>query len=799
MNMENENTLEYLKKTNINTNLGLNLDEINSRNKNNEVNNFKKSPDKTVKDVIFKNTFTLFNFINLLLASLIIITGSYLNLTFMVLIILNTAIGIFQEIRAKKTIEKLSLLKESSVSALRNGEILEIKKNEILKDDILILKKGMQIPVDAIIVDDKTMEVDESLLTGESDFIKKKYGDLVYSGSFVMQGQSKVQVYKYGKDTYINKLSEEAKKYKITTSELYKSIQKIIRIVTVIIIPTGIILFINQLFFVKNQVWQNALLGSASGIIGMIPEGLVLLTTVALAIGVIRLSMIKTLTQDINAIETLARVDTLCLDKTGTLTEGKLKVNDVVYFADDSSYLDKILYTIIKSDTEQNASTEALKEHFKEKSDIGFDLQIKTQIPFSSEKKWQAVEFINNGTWILGAPDMIIKEDHILEKSNEYSNQGFRVLAVLNSVEPLDGDRIPENRETKMLIILEDKIRKEASEILNYFKEQRVSIKIISGDNPFTVKNLARQVGLIGESVDLNTISADLNSLKDIVEENTIFGRVKPEEKSLLIEAMQKNGHMVAMTGDGINDILALKKSDCGIAMASGSEATQAVAQFVLLDSKFTSLPEVIRQGRRVINNISRVACLFLVKTFYSLLLSVLMILGSLAYPYEPIQISLVSFFAVGMPSFLLALEPNDAPIKGKFFRRILATSLPSSIVIAIMTFLMLNINRFLASSNRELSRPEISATVIIYIGLIQIWTLYTVCRPLNKWRRTVVLAVLALFIACFFIRPLRDLFNFVVPPLNSLLAVFAFIIVSIILIWVIRKYLWRSFLRDKK
>ncbi len=794
MDTRKEKTLEYLENNPVNINLGLNANEIKKRQENNEVNLFKDSPNKTIKEIVIKNTFTLFNFINLFLAVLIIITGSYINLTFMALIIINTIIGIFQEIRAKKTIEKLSLLKESKVNVLRNGELYEINKHELLKDDILLLKKGMQIPVDVIIVDDAVIDVDESQLTGESDFVIKEYGDLIYSGSLIMQGNGKAQVFKYGKDTYINKLSKEAKKHKILPSELQKSIQKIIRIVTIAIIPTGILLFANQLFFVKNQIWQHALVGSVAGIIGMIPEGLVLLTSVALAVGVVRLSMIKTLTQDINAIETLARADILCLDKTGTLTEGKLKVNDVIYFNHDKEYLNKILYAISKNDAEQNVSTDALKEHFKG----SINLKVKNQIPFSSHRKWQAIEFIDNGSWILGAPDIIIKEDHILNISNEYSKMGFRVLALLNSKNPLKDD-MPSNAKTKMLIILEDKIREEASEILDYFKKQKVSIKIISGDNPLTVSNLAKQVGLLGEALDANTMPNDIDSLREVVERTTIFGRVKPDQKSLLIEAMQKNGHVVAMTGDGINDILALKKSDCGIAMASGSEATQAVAQFVLLDSKFTSLPEVIRQGRRVINNISRVSCLFLVKTFYSLLLSILMILGSLAYPYEPIQISLVSLFAVGIPSFLLALEPNDDPIKGKFFRRILATSLPSSIIIAIMTFLMLNINRFLVNSNTHLSRSELSALIIIYIGCVQIWTLYTVCRPLNNWRGSIVLLVFVLFIAFFFIKPLRYLYKFVVPSFNSLLIVSAFIIISIIIIWLLRKYVSEASLRDKK
>lgn len=796
MNSENKDIFEYLENNPIDIELGLNSEEIKYRKDNNQINVFKNSPSKTLKEIIIKNTFTLFNFINVFLAILIIITGSYINLTFMVLIIINTAIGIFQEWRAKKTMEKLSLLRESKVSVLRNGETFEIHKNELLKDDILILKKGMQIPVDAILIDDNVIDVDESQLTGESDFITKNHGDLLYSGSLMMQGHGKAQVYKYGKDTYINKLSQEAKKYKILPSELQKSIQKIIQTVTVIIIPTGIMLFINQLFFVEDHKWQHALVGSVAGIVGMIPEGLVLLTSVAMAVGVIRLAMINTLTQDMQAIETLARADTLCLDKTGTLTEGKLKVNKVVYFSKDEKYLNGILNAIAKNDTEQNVSTEALKDYFKEE----FSLEVKKQIPFSSKQKWQAIEFANDGTWILGAPDMIIKEDDILDESNNYSEQGFRVLAVLNCQTPLTDDfLIPEDSKTEMLIVLEDQIRPEASEILDYFKKQKVKIKIISGDNPLTVSNLAKQAGLLGEALDANILHDDIDSLKEIVEKTVIFGRVKPEQKSLLIEAMQRNGHIVAMTGDGINDILALKKSDCGIAMASGSDATQAVAQFVLLDSKFTSLPEVIRQGRRVINNISRVACLFLVKTFYSLLLSILMILGSFAYPYEPIQLSLVSLFAVGIPSFLLALEPNDDPIKGNFFKRIIATSLPSSVVIAFTTFIIVIINNHLETLNLDLSRSELSTLVILYIGCVQIWTLYSICKPLNRWRGTIVLGVFILFITCFLIKPLRFILKFTLPALNYILITLAFIAISILTIWLLRRFVSDRILNNNK
>jgi len=780
----------------IDINFGLNSEEIKERKERNQINIFIGSPNKTLKEIVIKNIFTLFNFINLFLAILIIISGSYINLTFMGIILTNTSIGIFQEWRAKIKIEKLSLLKESRVFVLRNGEFSEISKNELLKDDILILKKGMQSPVDAILVDNKTIDIDESQITGESDFVTKKCGDLIYSGSLIMQGEGKAQVFRFGKDTYINQLTEEAKKYKMLPSELHNSIRKIVRIVTFSIIPTGIMLFATQLFFVENQTWQQALVGSVAGIIGMIPEGLILLTSVAMALGVIRLAMIKTLTQDMYAIETLARADVLCLDKTGTLTEGKLIVTKVVYFSSDEEYLSKILNAIAKNDTEQNASTEALREYFKDE----FNIEIKNQIPFSSQRKWQGIEFTEYGTWILGAPDLIIKEDHILKKSNEYSNQGFRVLAVLNSKTSLKDESIPEDSKTQMLIILEDRIRPEASEILNYFKKQKVSIKIISGDNPLTVKNLAKQAGLYSKAIDANILPEDIDSLKIITEKIDIFGRVKPEQKSLLVEAMQKNGHIVAMTGDGINDILALKKSDCGIAMASGSDATQAVAQFVLLDSKFTSLPEVIRQGRRVINNISRVACLFLVKTFYSLLLSILMILGSLAYPYEPIQISLVSLFAVGIPSFLLALEPNDDKVKENFFKRVLAMSLPSSIIIAFMIFLMAIINdRYLEPLNLHYSRSEISTFVIIYIGCIQIWTLYTICRPLNKWRGTIVIGVFILFISSFFLKSLRRVFKFVVPSLDLLLMVLIFILISMLLIWSIRKYVSEAILNDKK
>ncbi len=784
-----EITLNYLKDNPVDLDIGLNNDGLRERQEKKQINVILNSQNKTFSEIVIGNTFTLFNFVNLLLAILVIIAGSPKNTTFMVIIIVNTAIGIFQEERAKRTIEKLSLLKDSKVSILRNRSISYFNKNEILKDDILILKKGMQVPVDAILVSDKLVDVDESQLTGESNLITKKRGDLVYSGSFVMQGDGKAQVFKYGKDTYINKLSEEAKKYKFIPSELQESIKKIIKIVSITILPVGILLFINQLFFVENHTWQNALIGSVAGIVGMIPEGLVLLTSVAMAVGVIRLSRIKTLTQNIHAIETLARVDVLCLDKTGTLTEGNLKVNKA-FFYDDEKKLSKIINAIVKNDGEQNASSEALKEFFKEDGKI----KVKSKIAFSSMRKWQAVEFYDHGTWILGAPDMIIKEEDILNKSNELSNEGFRVLALLESKDSLIGEILPKNRKTKMLILLEDKVRDEACEILNYFRQQGVTIKIISGDNPLTVSNLAKKVGLIGEYLDANKLSDDIDELKNAVEKASVFGRVKPEQKSMLIEAMQKNGHTVAMTGDGINDILALKKSDCGIAMASGSEATQAVAQFVLLDSKFASLPEIIRQGRRVINNISRVASLFLVKTFYSLLISVLMILGSYAYPYAPIQLSLVSLFAVGIPSFLLALEPNDEPIKGKFFNRVLSKSIPSSIVIAFMVFLIIIFNN-VGGVNEKLSRQELSTLIILFMGCVQVWTLYTICRPLNTWRAAIVVSVFALFITSFFIKYVRYFLGFIIPSMGSITIVLLLIFISMVMIFILRKYLFEKIL----
>lgn len=751
-------TKDYLKNNPVNPDTGLTDIEVQSRIDSENV-NFISSDSKSTKEIILNNAVTPFNILCTSMVALVLITGSLRNSLFFGIVIMNTFIGIYQEIKAKKTLEKLSILKHGKVFILRNKNEIETDRSEIVLDDILVLKKGTQVPVDCILVSDDVIEVDESMLTGESNSILKKYASIIYSGSIILQGQSKGQAFHVGKNTYISQLSAEAKTFKQKKSKLQIEINQIIKIVTFLLVPVGLLLFISQLLFVKGLDWREALLGSVTGIIGMVPEGLVLLTTVALVVGVINLAKMRILTQELSAIETLARVDTLCLDKTGTLTEGKLIFKDLIPYSANIDFIGQALSALVFNDKEQNASSKALKESFS----LNTDWKVKNVIPFSSEAKWQAIEFEKYGTFVLGAPDIIIptSDEKTLAEFNNFTESGYRVIALTKSSNSLE-KHLPVDLEIMALILLEDKVRDDAKDILKYFKAQNVNIKVISGDNVRTLAHVCKEVGLSGKSIDAKYLPENMQELRHLVKETTIFGRVKPEQKKDIIKALKDNGHVVAMTGDGVNDILALKQSDCGIAMASGSEATQSVAQFVLLDSKFSSLPEVVNQGRRVINNINRVASIFLVKTTYSFLLSLIFAIEMFQYPFKPIQLSLINFFAIALPAFLLALEPNHEIVKGNFFKKTLTNVLPGGIVIACAIYYMVDSANDQLEHLLNLSNAEISTMAILVAICIHFWTLFLICQPMTKWRITVLTAVIFSFASVFLIRPVISFYGFV-------------------------------------
>ena len=632
-------------------------------------------PTKSIKTIVRENIFTLFNLINILLGVAVFCVGSYKNLLFLIVIFCNTAISIIQEINSKKAVDKLSILAQAKVNCIRDGEKQEIGINSIVLDDLLMLETGNQIVADSIILEGE-VEVNESFITGESDVIYKRKGDTLLSGSFVVSGKCKAEVIHIGDENYTSKISSGAKYVKKVNSEIMKSLNGIIKIVSIAIVPIGILLFFNQLGLTENS-FKNAVVNTVAAIIGMIPEGLVLLTSTVLAVSVIRLSKRKVLVQELYCIETLARVDTLCLDKTGTITEGTMEVNDIIEITKSKEELEEILSEISSASDDNNSTIEAIRAKYKNKQ----KWKVINKIPFSSQKKWSGVCFKDKGSYIIGAPEFVLREkyDEYKERIEKYSND-YRVIIVANSEGDFIEKELPDKLEVLGFVLISDVIRKEASKTLKYFKEQGVNIKIISGDNPITVSKIAKRAGVENSEKYINMQEIKTKEqLEKAAKEYTIFGRVTPVQKKELVQALKKEGHTVAMTGDGVNDVLALKEADCSIAMASGSDATRNVAELVLLDSNFASMPEIVLEGRRTINNIERSATLFLVKTIYASILAIIFLFVNMPYPFMPIQLTLISTVTIGIPSFVLALEPNKERIKGKFLRNVISRALRNS------------------------------------------------------------------------------------------------------------------------
>ena len=655
--------------------IGLTKEEVEERIKENKVNYDTSLPTKSIKTIVRENIFTLFNLINILLGVAVFCVGSYKNLLFLIVIFCNTAISIIQEINSKKAVDKLSILAQAKVNCIRDGEKQEIGINSIVLDDLLMLESGNQIVADSIILEGE-VEVNESFITGESDVIYKRKGDTLLSGSFVVSGKCKAEVIHIGDENYTSKISSGAKYVKKVNSEIMKSLNGIIKIVSIAIVPIGILLFFNQLGLTENS-FKNAVVNTVAAIIGMIPEGLVLLTSTVLAVSVIRLSKRKVLVQELYCIETLARVDTLCLDKTGTITEGTMEVNDIIEITKSKEELEEILSEISSASDDNNSTIEAIRAKYKNKQ----KWKVINKIPFSSQKKWSGVCFKDKGSYIIGAPEFVLREkyDEYKERIEKYSND-YRVIIVANSEGDFIEKELPDKLEVLGFVLISDVIRKEASKTLKYFKEQGVNIKIISGDNPITVSKIAKRAGVENSEKYINMQEIKTKEqLEKAAKEYTIFGRVTPVQKKELVQALKKEGHTVAMTGDGVNDVLALKEADCSIAMASGSDATRNVAELVLLDSNFASMPEIVLEGRRTINNIERSATLFLVKTIYASILAIIFLFVNMPYPFMPIQLTLISTVTIGIPSFVLALEPNKERIKGKFLRNVISRALRNS------------------------------------------------------------------------------------------------------------------------
>ena len=710
-------------------------------------------PSKTTKEIVHENVFTYFNLIFVVLAVLLCLVGSFRDLTFLPVIIANTLIGIIQEIRAKQVLDKLTMLNAPRASVVRDGKRTVINAEDLVVDDIVIFKAGDQVCADAE-VSAGEVQVNESLLTGEADEITKRKGDKLMSGSFIVSGQCHARLDKVGEDSYISKLTLQAKAMQSKEqSEMIRSLDKLVKCVGVAIIPIGIVLF-SQAFFIQHDGFRESVTSMIAAVIGMIPEGLYLLASVALAVSSIRLAQKKVLLHDMKCIETLARVDVLCVDKTGTITENTMKVQKLIktdeYDEKEKGGLSLLVGDFAAAMTNDNITMAALKEYFTKAS----GKKVLSKTGFSSATKYSSVTF-EDGAYVLGAPEFVLKEkyDDYAEEITEYASTGSRVLAFGIYDGEVDGKPLTHGILPFGFVLLANPIREAAKETFEYFAEQGVEVKVISGDNPVTVSNVAKQAGIKNADryVDASEFE-DEQSMRKALLNNTVFGRVTPSQKRKLVRNLKEAGHTVAMTGDGVNDVLALKDADCSIAMASGSDAAAQASQLVLLESDFSCMPEVVLEGRRVVNNIQRSASLFLVKNIFSFLLSVASVVFMFTYPLEPSQVSLISMFTIGVPAFFLALEPNKNMIKGHFLTNVLLKALPAALTDALAVAALVIFGRTF-----DVSSTDISTAATMLLAIVGFMILYKISAPMNKIRFSIVSGCIAGLLFCSIF--LKDLF----------------------------------------
>ena len=812
--------------------------------------NFNENPNtRTYKQIVKENTLTFFNFLNAVLLVLVLFVGSYKNSMFVGIIIINTVIGIIQEIRAKKTIDKLAILTESKAVVLRDGKKWSISTEKLVLDDLIYLKTGEQVPADCRILEG-SLEVNESLLTGEADNLGKREGDELFSGSFVTAGEACCQIIHVGKDNYASQITSEAKEFKRHNSELRNSLNAILKVISIIIVPLGLLLFYKQFYIVGDSV-KDSVVSTVAAVLGMIPEGLVLLTSVALTLGALTLARKKTLVQELYCIETLARVDTLCLDKTGTITEGTMCVEKVEAYdpnwreaelaesileedeascpenrspeeivlseegndsektvseekiledlpGEEKGYekeISRIMGNLMSVLKDQNATADAFRKYFPVKK----DMMPTNVIPFSSDRKYSGASFKENGTYLIGAAQFLFPEgdDALEERCSEYAEQGFRVLVLAHSLNESTGTELPLGLVPEALLILTDVIRKEAPDTLRFFDDQGVGLKVISGDDPVTVSSIAKRAGLKNaeQYIDATTITTP-EEMDEAVANYSVFGRVTPQQKKAMVMSLKKQGHTVAMTGDGVNDVLALKEADCSIAMAEGSDAAKNIANVVLLDSNFAAMPHIVNQGRRVVNNIRTAASMFLIKTIFSVMLSLITIFFGEAYPFEPIQMSLISACAVGIPTFLLAQENNYQKIDHTFLRHVFMNAFPAAVTITGCVFAVMVVCQDVYHSNAMLNTACVLVTGWNYMAALK-----TVYAPLNRYRKIIIYSMQCSFFLVAVV--LQNLLALGSLEFGMIILVFLLMTFSPILIEAItdgiRKMYSRSFDGDEK
>ncbi|MBF6414738.1 cation-translocating P-type ATPase [Nocardia cyriacigeorgica] len=747
---------------------GLTAAEVDERRRDGRTNDVPDRASRSVRDIVRANVFTRINAILGVLFVLVMATGSVIDGMFGLLIVANSAVGIIQEIRAKRTLDQLAIVSQAKPTVRRDGRSEQIAPKDVVLDELIELGPGDQIVVDGEVVESELLEVDESLLTGEADPVHKELGAQVLSGSYVVSGSGAYRATKVGRDAYAAKLAEEASKFTLVNSELRNGINTILKVITYLLIPAGALIIYNQLFS-SGQSWRPAVTGMVAALVPMVPEGLVLMTSIAFAVGVVRLGRRKCLVQELPAIEGLARVDVVCADKTGTLTENGMRLADLELLdGGDDAEIRRALAAMAGDDPRPNASVQAIAEALPERPGWTYT----AVAPFSSAKKWSGFSYGEHGNWLLGAPDVLLdpgSED--ARTAEELGSSGLRILLLATSDRPVDAPDAPGTVTPAALVVLEQKVRPDARDTLDYFASQDVAIKVISGDNAVSVGAVAGSLDLPGgdHAVDARGLPEDRDALADVLDRETTFGRVRPDQKRAMVGALQSRGHTVAMTGDGVNDVLALKDADIGVAMGSGSPATRAVAQIVLLDNKFATLPYVVGEGRRVIGNIERVSNLFLTKTVYSVLLAFLVGLagaGSQIFDYEPIgypflprHVTIAAWFTIGIPAFILSLAPNNERARTGFVGRVMRLAIPSGVVIGVATFVAYLI-AYAGPEATEEQTVQAGTTALITLIMIAVWVLAIVARPYVWWKVVLLGASVLAYLLLFTIPFTREFFK---------------------------------------
>jgi len=755
--IENEKPIDERIKTRfeVDHKKGLNTEQVAKRVEEGNTNYTHRGSTKTYANILLSNLFTFFNILCFAVAGALIYIGfafpedgggAFTDLFFMVIILSNITIGIYTEIKAKLIIEKLSVVASSKVKTIRNGEETMIMIDDVVLDDIVVLSNGQQIPADSVIMDG-VVEVNEALLTGESVPIQKKKGDTILAGSFIVSGTCYARACMVGPDNYISQLVKGASKYVRPRSELLKTLKLVIKVIACIIVPLSIIMLITQMGLADRGILiggvAEAVRGTAGAIIGMIPAGMFLLTSVALAVGVINLKRTNTLVQELYCIEMLARVDTLCLDKTGTITDGTMNVCEVIELKNPSTYsIREIMSSMLWALDDNNQTSIALGNYFDRNGVIKA-----TQIlPFSSSRKLSAVTFEKEGTFIIGAPEFILKDgfERIHEKISKLASQGYRVLVLAHADASIKNDRLPAKVKPVAIITIQDNVRAEAPATIQWFKDNGVDVRVISGDNPVTVSEVAKRAGINNAEKYISLDGLSDNEVRASVKEYTVFGRVTPEQKFIIIKELKNHGRTVAMTGDGVNDILALREADCSIAMATGSEAARNVSHLVLLDSNFASMPKVVSEGRRVVNNVQKSSSLFLFKTMFSMMLAVFVIFAGISYIFTPVNLNMMEFFIIGIPSTALALQLNNQKIQGRFIFNILKASFAGAFVVAMYIILLhiFNVNGML-----DVNDTVFTTMCIFIVTGVGFMMLYKLCKPLNAYRSVLLLLMLTLIV----------------------------------------------------